>query len=666
VVANCPARLSRRATFARVGILEEDVARVREAIDFVAVAGEHIGLKRVGRRWVGLCPFHAEKTPSFSVNGDMGLYYCFGCGAKGDVITFVRELEHLEFAEAVERLASKAGIQLRYDDASAGRDRQRRDRLVEAMERAVSWYHARLLTSPDAGSARTYLRSRGYDGEVVRAFRLGWAPDAWDALARALALPDEVLEQTGLGMRNRRGRQQDRFRGRVMFPIFDASGRPVAFGGRILPPELRRASPEAGDTPGPKYVNSAETPIYSKSRTLYGLNWAKGAIVETGEAIVCEGYTDVIGFSRVGLGRAVATCGTALADDHFRTLKNFARRVVLAYDADTAGQAAAERFYEWERRYELDIAVASLPAGADPGDLAARDPDALRAAVAGAQPFLSFRLERVLAQADLGSPEGRARAAERALPVIAEHPSDLVRDQYVMEVADRCRAAPERLRAGLADAIRAGKANKGPRHPAPASGSRPARAEQAEEAAESGRRPRVGTLKRGGDSRAGATATATSTERVRRAGDGTARRVEVEALRLAVHRPEEVADRLEEVLFSDEVNLAGFRALAGASTLHEAIGAAAPDASALLQRLAVEETDADPDDVIALLVKQAVTRAIVELEACARESVLVVPEVAQTLAWLKPAVEQLHDPDNRIGACDRLVAWLVQRGEEDA
>jgi hypothetical protein len=174
----------------------------------------------------------------------------------------------------------------------------------------------------------------------------------------------------------------------------------------------------------------------------------------------------------------------------------------------------------------------------------------------------------------------------------------------------------------------------------------------------------VGTLERGGDSRAGATATAT--ERARRAGDGTARRVEVEALRLAVHRPEEVADRMEEVLFSDEVNLAAFRALAGASTLHEAIGAAAPDAAVLLQRLAVEETDADPDDVIALLVKQAVTRAIVELEACARESVLVVPEVAQTLAWLKPAVEQLHDSDNRIGACDRLVAWLVQRGEEDA
>jgi DNA primase len=597
----------------------------------------------------------------------MGLYYCFGCGAKGDVITFVRELEHLEFAEAVERLASKAGIQLRYDDASAGRDRQRRDRLFEAMERAVSWYHERLLSAPDAGPARTYLRSRGYDGDVVRAFRLGWAPDTWDALARALDLPDQVLEQTGLGMRNRRGRQQDRFRGRLMFPIFDASGRPVAFGGRVLPPELRRAGPEAGDTPGPKYVNSAETPIYSKSRTLYGLNWAKGAIVETGEAIVCEGYTDVIGFSRVGLGRAVATCCTALADEHFRTLKNFARRVVLAYDADTAGQAAAERFYEWERRYELDIAVASLPAGADPGGLSERDPDALRAAVAEAQPFLSFRLERVLAQADLGSPEGRARAAERALPVIAEHPSDLVRDQYVMEVADRCRAAPERLRAGLAEAIRAGKANKGPSHQAPASGSRAGRAGRAEEeAGEGGRGARVGTLERGSGPRPGATATATSPERARRAGDGTTRRVEVEALRLAVHRPEEVADRLEEMLFSDEVNLAAFRALAGASTLHEAIGAAAPDAAALLQRLAVEETDADPDDVIALLVKQAVTRAIVELEACARESVLVVPEVAQTLAWLKPAVEQLHDSDNRIGACDRLVAWLVQRGEEDA
>jgi DNA primase len=670
-----------------VGILDEDVARVREATDFVALAGEHIALKRVGHRWVGLCPFHAEKTPSFSVNAEMGLYYCFGCAAKGDVITFVREVEHLDFAEAVERLAARAGVQLRYDDATTGRERQRRERLYEAMERAVGWYHERLLGAPDAGPARTYLRSRGYDGEAVRMFRLGWAPDEWDAMARALALPDEVLEQTGLGMRNRRNRQQDRFRGRVMFPIFDTSGRPVAFGGRVLPPELRRARPEGASVEGPKYVNSAETPIYSKSRTLYGLNWAKAAIVETGEAIVCEGYTDVIGLFRVGLGRAVATCGTALADEHFRTLKNFARRVVLAYDADSAGQAAAERFSEWERRYEIDISVASLPADADPGDLARGDPDGLRAAVAEARPFMSFRLDRALARADLRSPEGRARAAERALPVIAEHPNDLVRDQYVMEVADRCRVPPARLREGLAEAIGAQARKRASGHQASGSGQA-SRARPGATDRQRGRDPAGGHGgPGGGDDQDGseraaqparpgrpvrperperaAAAPGPAPGRAQTGGDGAARRVEVEALRLTVHRPEDVADRIDEALFTDEVHLAAFRALAGASTFHEALGSAAPDAAALLQRLAVEESDAEADDVIALLVKQAVTRAIVELEARARESDQVVPEVAKTLAWLKPAVEELQDPDTRVGACDRLVAWLVQRGEED-
>jgi DNA primase len=233
-----------------VGIVDEDVARVKAAVDFVQVASEHIALKKVGRRWVGLCPFHAEKSPSFSVNAEEGLYHCFGCQASGDVIKFVREVDGLDFVEAVERLAAKAGIQLRYDDASEGRDRTHRRRLVEAMEQAVAWYHERLLSAPDAAAARGYLRSRGYDGEVVRQFKLGWAPDEWDALARALHLPEDVLKDTGLGFVNRRNRQQDSFRARLLFPIFDAGGKPVAFGGRVLP---------GGE--GPKYKNSPETPI---------------------------------------------------------------------------------------------------------------------------------------------------------------------------------------------------------------------------------------------------------------------------------------------------------------------------------------------------------------------------------------------------------------------
>ncbi|MEO6121614.1 MAG: CHC2 zinc finger domain-containing protein, partial [Acidimicrobiales bacterium] len=207
-----------------MGIVEEDVARVREATDFVAVASEHVSLKRVGRQWVGLCPFHDEKSPSFSINAEQGVYFCFGCQVGGDVITFVRELDHLGFAETVERLAARAGIELRYDDIREHQDRRRRDRLAEAVGHAVDWYHQRLLTGPDAAAARSYLRSRGYTGEMVRQFQLGWAPDEWDALARHLRLPDDVLVDSGLGFVNRLKRQQDDFRARVLFPIFDASG----------------------------------------------------------------------------------------------------------------------------------------------------------------------------------------------------------------------------------------------------------------------------------------------------------------------------------------------------------------------------------------------------------------------------------------------------------
>lgn len=579
-----------------MGIVEEDVARVRAATDFVEVASEHLALKRVGRRWVGLCPFHAEKTASFSINAELGLYHCFGCQAKGDVITFVREVEHLDFVEAVERLAAKAGIELRYDEAREGKDRQRRSRLIEAIEAAAEWYHQRLLTAADAAPARAYLRSRGYDGDVVRAFRLGWAPTDWDGLARALRLPDDVLRDTGLGIVNRRGRQQDNFRGRVMFPIFDAAGKAVAFGGRALP-----------GADGPKYKNSPETPVYSKSRTLYGLNWAKSEVVSTGEVVVCEGYTDVIGLAAVGVHRAVATCGTALADEHFRMLKNFARRIVLAYDADAAGQAAAERFYDWERRYEIDLFVAALPTGSDPGDLARRDPDRLTAAVTEAEPFLRFRVERVLGAADLRSPEGRARAAEAAMAAIREHPGDLVRDQYLMEVADRCRIDADRLRRGVGASGRAGR--------------RPA-------------------------------ATATP----RRDAGGP----ELEALRLAVHRRDEVVGRLHPVLFADERHGAVFEAIARAPTVHDAIAAADPGTADLLQRLAVEEATADVADVLSQLLRRAVARAVSTLESDARAAPEQALALSAAVGWLKVTVEDLPDPD----AADRLVDWLVRWSEE--
>jgi DNA primase len=362
---------------------------------------------------------------------------------------------------------------------------------------------------------------------------------------------------------------------------------------------------------GPKYKNTAETAVYNKSRVLYGLNWAKKAVVDLGEVVVCEGYTDVIGLHRAGVPQAVATCGTALADGHVRLLTNFARRIVLAYDADSAGQSAADRFYEWERKFEVDIAVAALPAGADPADMAQRDPAALRDLITTARPYLAFRLERVLSRADLRSPEGRARAAAQAMAVISEHPNELVRDQYLMEVADRCRIEPERLRSGK------------------------------------WRKPPEATRE---------TADAPARSPVQRAGS------EVEALRLAVHRPEAVGERLDDVLFDDDLHRAAFGALVSASTLHDAIAGADPDVAALLQRLAVEDTEEDADDVIIRLLERAGSRALADLQLEARSSAA--PEQYGTIiAWLKIALEELRNPQSSRASEARLIPWLVARTE---
>ncbi len=622
-----------------MGIPDEDVARVRAATDIVALVSEHAALKRQGTRWVGLCPFHGEKTPSFSVNAELGLYYCFGCQERGDAISFVRAMEHLDFVDAVRRLADKAGITIR-EDGESGRESQRRKALLGALEEAAAWYHERLLTGSDAGPARDYLRSRGYDGEVVRKFRMGWAPDGWDTLCTALGLSAEVAEGTGLGFVNRRGRLQDAFRARVLFPICDPSGSPVAFGGRILP----------GSEDPAKYKNSTETPVYSKRRTLYALNWAKQDVVRSGEVVVCEGYTDVIGFFEAGVPRAVATCGTALAEEHVRLLRNFATRIVLAFDADKAGQAAAGRFYEWERRFELDVAVAALPPGADPADLARSDPAALAAAVEGATPFLAFRIGRILDAADLTTPEGRARGADHALAAVAEHPDDLVRDQYVMLVAERCRLDPAPLRDRLerirreprpveTRAARDHAPSRRPERPAPAI---------ADDGWDPDREPDWD------DGDDGPPPGASLTPAV---PGGREFRPGLEALRLAIHRPEVVGHRLEAALFADPVQRAAFTTLVEADDLHEAIDAAAPEVQTLLVRLTVEEPRAEPDDVIAQLVRHAARRELPVLTVEARSSAEAMDEATKVTTWL----QELDDPSSTVEASSRLVAWLVVR-----
>jgi DNA primase len=644
-----------------MAIPDEEVAQVRAATDIVALIGEQVALRHQGRRWVGLCPFHGEKTASFSVNAEEGLYYCFGCQASGDAISFVRAVETLDFAEAVRRLAARAGVTL-HEGTGRGSDSKWRSELLEAMERAVTWYHERLLSAPDAGPAREYLRSRGYDGAVVRQFRLGWAPDDWDALSTSLKLSEKVLTATGLGFVNRRGRRQDAFRGRIIFPICDPSGHPVALGGRILPP--RPGAPVIVDPargPEPKYKNSQETVIYSKRRTLYGLNWAKKDIVATGEVVVCEGYTDVIGFFQAGVERAVATCGTALAEEHFRVLRNFGRKIVLAYDADSAGETATARVYEWERRHEVDVAVATLPAGTDPGELAMRDPKALAEAVAGSRPFLQFRLDRVLQGADLATPEGRAKAADAAITVIAEHPDDLVRDQYAMTVSDWCRLEPEAVRRRLEEARR---------RPARAPAVRPSRPGRESDEGRRGGGPDQGPNP-GPEPPEPTEDDRPARSRADRPPDPSSR-PGLEALRLAVHRPEAVVDRIEDVLFGDDLQRRAFLVLAEADNLHGAIDGAPPDVADLLRRVAVEEpvipddTPIDPvDAVVAQLVRVATRRALSDLDVQTRTGPEGIDgthaETVRVRLWL----EALDDPTDGSEAMRRLLAWLLDRRRED-
>jgi DNA primase len=583
-----------------MGIVDDDVAKVREATDLVALASEHLALKRVGRRYIGLCPFHAEKTPSFSINPELGLYYCFGCQARGDAITFVREVEHLDFVETVERLAARAGITLHYDDASVSPDRKRKARLSDTVGAAVDFYHRLLLEAPEAGPARSYLRGRGFDGDAVRRFSLGWSPEGFDTLSvhlqQAERSRDDIVA-AGLAFVNRANKLQDQFRSRLMFPIFDTRGDPVGFGGRALGPE------------GPKYKNSPETPIYQKSRLLYGLNWAKGEIVARGEVVICEGYTDVMAFVLAGVPQAVATCGTALADEHFQILKNLARKVTLAYDADAAGQAAAARCFQWEQRFEVQFQVADLPAGRDPADVWRDDPAALVKAVEGATRFLQFRIDRVLAGADLATPEGRARAAEALVPVLREHPSELVREGYIQNVAGTL---------GLDHAwFKEAIARRGP-------------------------------------ARAGADTPA-------RVDEPVVDRRELDALRWAIHEPDLVADWLDGALFADPTARSVFGRLATASTFREALDESSGAERALLERLGVEEPqhDGEPETMGARLiinvVEPATQRLVAEMLTSGDD------RVSEVKALLNTVVESRASGDWSAGkdAARQLVAWVM-------
>lgn len=405
----------------------DDIDLVRHKTDLVELAKEVTKVRRSGRSTMAVCPFHSEKTPSLSIDGARGLYHCFGCGKSGDVYRWVQETQGLDFSGAVEFLARRAGVTLTVDPEAARR-RSQRESLVEATAAAVAFYTERLRSASDAGNARSYLRSRGFDGEVVDTFSLGYSPDEWQALTdhlRELGIRDDVMVTAGLARQGKKG-LYDRFMGRLMFPIFDIRGDAVGFGARIL------------DGEGAKYLNSSESPIYHKSRLLYGLNWAKSDIVRADTSVVVEGYTDVIAMHHAGMPIAVASCGTALGRDHLDLLRRFSERVVFAFDADEAGAGAALRGFEQSVPGDLDLRVAVLPEGKDPADVVADgDVSVLEDAIKDSITVLQFKIDAEIGKYDLSRPETGAKAVQDAAKVIAAHPDPVTQREYAVRVARR-------------------------------------------------------------------------------------------------------------------------------------------------------------------------------------------------------------------------------------
>ena len=412
-----------------------DIDRVREATDIVDLISEVTKVKKSGRSYMAICPFHEEKTPSMSVDRGRGLYHCFGCGAGGDAYKFVQETRGVDFGEALDMLATKAGITLVRDPAQA-RQRGRRAAAVEALRRAVDVYHQRLKRADDAGPARAYLRSRGYEVDLIDEWKLGFAGTDWDTLSKTLrteGVDDRALSDAGLSRRGRHG-MYDVFRGRLMFPIHDLRGDPIGFGARKIV-EVDRSQV---NNPDAKYVNSADSIVYQKSRVLFGLDRARQTMSSDEPAVIVEGYTDVIAMHQAGVKTAVATCGTALGDGHFDLLRRFTERVVLAFDSDEAGSQAALRSDDLESpfRLDLDLRVAVMPDGLDPADLYQEGRgDELAKAVETARPLLEHRIESEVSRHDLSGPEGRARALHAAVAQLQRVGDSIARGEYVRFVA---------------------------------------------------------------------------------------------------------------------------------------------------------------------------------------------------------------------------------------
>src|SRR3954466_34462 len=397
-------------------ISNESLDRLKQTADIVEVVSAHTDLRRQGARWVGLCPFHDERTPSFSVEPQEKLYHCFGCGVGGDVIKFVEEKEGLGFAEAVEVLADRYGVELEreQEDPRAEARRQHRRRLEQLLDRSAAFYANYLWESEEAGKARDYLAQRGLGEEVLRAFGVGYAPSAWDKIlvrGQQAGFSVEELRAVGLAQRGRSGGEYDRFRERIMFPIRDRRGRVLGFGGRAMRSDQ-----------GAKYVNTAETDFFHKSQMLYGVDRAKPAVAKAGRAVVVEGYTDVLALHQVGIEEAVGVMGTAITPDQVAALSGMVEEVVLALDADSAGQEAMLRAQRVAAGRRMRLRVAAMPAGEDPAEMMAEPggPERFRTLIDAAVELNAFQVRLVLERTDVSDPVARDGALTNELiPILA-------------------------------------------------------------------------------------------------------------------------------------------------------------------------------------------------------------------------------------------------------
>ncbi len=439
-----------------MGIPEETIRQVRENTEIVEIVSEYVALKkRGGQNYFGLCPFHTEKSPSFSVHPGRQTFHCFGCGKGGNVFTFLMDIERVEFPDAVRRLAERANITI---DEKQRKTTSQNEILYQANELALKYFKYRLreMDGEDSTSTMEYLSNRGIPEEIIEKFELGLAPPGWDTLltlADKRGFDGKVMERAGLAVRSEKGSVYDRFRERLMFPIRNAGGRVVAFGGRIL-----KEDPEK---PAPKYLNSPETPIYHKGSLVYGITQAVNEMIAENSTILVEGYTELIALHQVGIENSVATLGTALTDDQASLVKRFAASATLLYDADDAGINAAFRGSDVLVAGGLDVNVALLPDGEDPDSLArSGGRESLDLVLKNAQPIIDFKISYFERQGDLGTTAGKSEAARSLIATLTKIPNEITRQIALHEAAEKLRIDEKVLGTELSRQMNHGRARQ--------------------------------------------------------------------------------------------------------------------------------------------------------------------------------------------------------------